>query len=623
MHSNTQIVRRLVALSALGAGLTVGNGADACGGLFCSTATPVNQAAERIVFAFDEVSQRTTAVIEILYEGPADSFAWMLPVHGTPELGISTNDLLNQLQVVTNPTYQLQRSWEGDDCPEALSAPTASPSPAFTEDTPTDTPDVQVLDAGVVGPYDYRVIGVDPDAPGDPARLALDWLVDNGYDVAATTPEVLRPYLESGMNLAAIRLTKQASTGSIRPIRITYDSERPRIPIRPTAVAANEHMGVMVWFLGSSRAVPVNYKTLELNEALIDWFNPQQTYNDVVIAAANEAADGQGFVTELARPMVDPNTGQALVDQVFSWRFWIDDFRQTADELDDAALVANLVDRFSVLGGVNSFGGPFGAAQSEGLVALDGVTDVLSAHLTLPEGVSMADLIASPSCYLTDPGPELDFYCNGLVAPDVTIDLSGFDRIAFLTAVEDLVFVPMEETAQLLASNAYVTRFYTTLSPDEMTLDPEFDLNPDLPDVDNRHQLELTYTDACPGDANGPWRAEVAGRTVIGEGTAWPLSLDEADSDMPVNLRILQLTTVGDGEVQQDNADLVAQLLEGQFGVGPSSGSDPDSSATNSGGCTLRADRAPRGGEAPTALWALMTLSVLSRARRRRSPRAS
>src|SRR5687768_2504795 len=42
--------------------------AGACGGLFCSSATPVNQAAERIVFAHDESAGRVTAVIEILYQ---------------------------------------------------------------------------------------------------------------------------------------------------------------------------------------------------------------------------------------------------------------------------------------------------------------------------------------------------------------------------------------------------------------------------------------------------------------------------------------------------------------------------------------------------------------------------
>ena len=45
--------------------------------------------------------------------------------------------------------------------------------------------------------------------------------------------------------------------------------------------------------------MPDNYKALELNEALINWFNPMSNYNEVVSAAADEAG-GQGFVTEFA-----------------------------------------------------------------------------------------------------------------------------------------------------------------------------------------------------------------------------------------------------------------------------------------------------------------------------------
>ena len=96
------------------------------------------------------------------------------------------------------------------------------------------------------------------------------------FVTAAST--MLGSYLSGGMNLIAFRLTKGNAAGTIRPIRMTYASERPMIPIRPTAVAANDDMGVMVWVLGESRAVTVNYKTLELNESLINWLNGGQRF---------------------------------------------------------------------------------------------------------------------------------------------------------------------------------------------------------------------------------------------------------------------------------------------------------------------------------------------------------
>ncbi len=609
---------RFVALAALMATLGLNAAeADACGGLFCSASTPVNQAAERIIFAHDDAAGRVTAVIEILYDGPADAFAWILPVPGTPDVGVSTNALLNRLQQATNPNYQLQRNWPNSTCDGATasrggsggSASFAPPAVADGEES------VRVLASGTAGPYDYEVIDVADDVAGDPAAEAITWLEANGYDPGATGPDLLRPYLESGLNLLAIKLTKQASVGSIRPIKISYESALPMIPIRPTAVAANENMGVLVWVLGSSRAVPFNYKALELNEALLDWFNTQQSYNDVVIAAANETTDGQGFVTEFARATNDPTTGSNIVDQIYFERGTIQDFRNVADGLSDVQLVVQTVNRFSTFNGNFGLGGPFGAASPSGQVSLDGVADALSENLVLPAGVSIADVLASPNCYFEELEDADAFYCNGMPAPAERIDLTNFNRTAFLTDVEQLVIAPIEQTVQLFVERPYMTRFYTTLSAGEMTVDPLFALNPDLEDVANQHTLTLDY-EGCAGDTSGEWEAEVSGRVVRGTGNVWPLTLADRDPAMPVNLRILQLSAAGPGQVYEDNSDLIEQLLQTQFGrtaPGTDPGSDPIVIQSSSG-CSLGGASAPA--QPRGVAWFLLGLALWGVCRR-------
>jgi hypothetical protein len=369
--------------------------ARACGGLFCSAAMPVNQAAERIIFSFDQANKKVTAVVEILYQGPSEKFAWVLPVPGIPKVGVSTSTLLDRLQSITNPTYNIQRTWSsmcgGTGGAGGSGGSSAGGVPGAADGGLSGPPGVSVLSAGSVGPYDYQLLKVDP-ALTDPAMVAIDWLKANGYDVGALGPDVLRPYLRDNLNLLAFKLTKKASTGSIRPIMISYDSEHPMIPIRPTAVAANDDMGILVWVLGSNRAVTTNYKTLELNEAMLDWFNPSTTYKDVVTAAADEA-EGQGFVTEMAGPTATRN----IAGSIYNEQFTVDEFRRTADRLDVPDLVVKAVDSFTVFSGGGGLpglpGGPVGR------VALDGVTDVLAKHLTLPTGVTVADVLASPRCY--------------------------------------------------------------------------------------------------------------------------------------------------------------------------------------------------------------------------------
>ncbi len=166
--------------------------AEACGGLFCSAASPVNQAAERIVFAHDESAGEVTAVIEILYQGPSEQFAWILPVAGSPEVEVSTNALLNRLQQATNPTYQLQRTWPNDTCgngnPRGLpgvQTPSATGAPPADNDSGPGS--VNVIASGSAGPYDYQVISV---AAGgaDPAQDAIEWLEGKATTRAPPVP---------------------------------------------------------------------------------------------------------------------------------------------------------------------------------------------------------------------------------------------------------------------------------------------------------------------------------------------------------------------------------------------------------------------------------------------------
>ena len=568
-----------IGIATLGVALGLPGRAQACGGLFCNSAMPVNQAAERIIFSIDKPNKKVTAVVEILYEGPSAKFAWVLPVPGIPTIGVSTSALLDRLQFITNPSYSIARDWSrscGDGGASRGGFPGAGGSSAGGPVAPSPPPsaEVSVIASGSVGPYDYEVIKVDPTL-SDPGMAAINWLTKNAYDVGNLGGDVLRTYLRDGLNLLAFKLSKNKTAGSIRPVLLTYDSLHPMIPIRPTATAANDNMGILVFVLGSTRAVPTNYKTLELNEALIDWFMPNTTYNAVVTQAANEA-QGQGFVTELAGTTVM----NGLSGQLLQESFIIQDFRQKADGLAPAELIATMVESFAS-NSVGGFGGPFAARPAGGRVALDGVADVLAANLTLPPGVKVEDVLSSPRCYFSAFRTPGMFYCNGKPAPTQVIDLANFDKVKFLTAVENLVIKPLEVTAKLFVDQPYLTRLYTTLSPAEMTLDPEFDLNNEVGDVSNFHQVTLEYTKGCFGDVGGPWLAKLGGLVVNGEGSTWPIVA--ASTKMPFNLRVLQLGTTGKGVVTVNNSDTIAMAL-GSPAAGNGDGGAAD--AAGSGGGT-------------------------------------
>lgn len=511
----------LLATTTLGV-LSTTNPAAACGGFFCNTSQPVNQAAERIVFS-ENSDNTVTAVIQIQYQGPAEKFAWLLPIPTAPtpeQFKVSSNLAFARLQALTNPQYLLNTTIEGqceeedffgggDDAPEADGA--GDPT-----DAPSEEPGgVTVEASGSVGPFDWEVISVS-EGTEDPASVAVQWLGEHDYAVPESTAGLVGPYLEDGLFLLAVKLTKTADAGAIRPIVITYAADRAMIPVKLTSVAANDDMGVMTWLLGEGRGVPENYLSLEVNEARLNWFNANANYNQVIIEAADDSG-GQGFVTEYAG-----GTG------TFEGQIWYE-YEETQWTGFQTATYGSLGEMFMTA--YYDFG------------SYDGFWDVIDANVTLPNEVSLDDLKLCPDCY----SEEVEFSPGTLVS-----------------ALEELVIEPMRVVQDLIDAHPHMTRLYTTLSAEEMTLDPLFTFNPDLEDVSNIHTAERIIE--CRPDllqSEAPWRIELPqGDVVRGTGAdavsqTWPDALNA----LPPNRRIKRQSSSGAGKVLEDNAAKITAAL--------------------------------------------------------------
>jgi MYXO-CTERM domain-containing protein len=503
--------------AATALGLTA-SPARACGGFFCSQAQPVNQAAERIVFS-QNGDGTVTAVIQILYEGPSENFSWLLPITTVPEgddIAVASDLAFTRLQAATNPSYVLNTRIDGQCRPSQNLPRSGSAGPTVADGAEANNDPgsgVVVAASGIVGSFEWTALQLDP-MLDDPAASAMEWLTENGYDVAPGADGLLRPYLAEGMYLLALRLTKGSSSGSIRPIVLTYDAELPMIPIKLTAVAANDDMGVMTWMLSDARAVPMNYNALELNEARINWFNASINYNDVVTAAADDAG-GQGFVTEFA------GASAQLGEVVWST------FEEQAWQQIRSNQYSSFDDIFSTLFGTYA--------------GFDGFWDAMRATVTLPDGVIFEDFQACPTCY----GGQVQFSPSAL-----------------FQAVDDSVIAPMRVVQDLFNRRPYVTRLYSTLSAADMTLDPVFTMNADLPAVSNVHTADrVIECSARFYDWEAPWRIELPQGSVI-RGTAqdvgiWPAAADS----QPPNLRIVQLSESGEGAELENNKSVIdAQL---------------------------------------------------------------
>ena len=412
-----------------------------CGGFFCSN-LPMNQTSERILFIAED--EQVSVHVQIQFVGTAEDFAWVLPVPSVPELSVSHNEIFRQLQFATQPTFIL-------DWPEESECDFRVWPLGAEEDAVVVQRDVDVVSEDRVGPYQTAVIR------SDDAQAILDWLTSNGYELGDLGAELLAPYVEDGFLFLALRLSADREIGDLQPIAMTYAGTEPMIPIRLTAVATEPDLGVLAWVLGPARAVPTNYLHVRINEALIDWFNGGFNYTDVVTQAANEAG-GQSFVTDYAG-------SPAIMDERLFWedRYDLESLRQAKDP-------QGFVDQLLRQG--------FPRADSQ-------MQALLRRHIPMPqiileEGVLEIVFRGDVDAYreAEEDGTlqaiaEQSFYNNMESYRQYNGDIE-FDAGAFVVSLDEVVVTPLRKGQQLFSDFDYLTRLFTTLSADEMTLDPVF-----------------------------------------------------------------------------------------------------------------------------------------------------
>ncbi len=446
--------------------------AEACGCFVPPDPTvPIVQAGERILFAQEDGV--VTAHIQVQYSGPAEEFGWLLPMPSVPEMSLGTDELFAQLIAQTQPTYRLDRTYNGD-CPfdpnrQGGGFGSPSDSAGNEADPGADDGGTPLVLRDSVGPYDFAVLRADEKEP------MLQWLDDNGFFVPGGTEDVVDGYIQPGAYFLALKLLSGNDVGDLQPVVLDYQSDLPMIPIILTSVAADPDMGVQVWVAGDDRAIPRNYHHTKINDAAIDWPKAGANYVEVVTDAVDEIEGHHSFVTEYAGPsniMVD------ILD--YQGRFGL------------TAELEAITDPIEFVAYMNSRGYALFANGNNGFTPTypSQVMNILQSHLPMPaaladEGITPADYYWSIQYYL---GSYRDEF------PELFVDLDlDFDPVVMAQELEERVVEPTFAAGEMFRDNDYLSRLFTTLSPNEMTKDPAFSFNPDLPEVSNVHTGQITY----------------------------------------------------------------------------------------------------------------------------------
>lgn len=533
---------------------------------------PIVQAGERILFAMEDGV--VTAHIQVQYSGPAEEFGWILPMPSVPTMELGTDELFAQLIAQTQPKYILNGEFQG------MCGVNRGGGAGPANDSAGESGDGSPLVLReTVGPYEYAVL------KGDSKAEMLAWLNDNGFFVPTGTEDVVDPYIYPGAYFLALKLRKGEDTGDLQPVVVKYESALPMIPIILTSVAADPNMGVLVWVLGEDRAIPRNYYHTVINDAAIDWINFGANYVDVVTEAVDENETHRSFVTEYAGTS---SIVQGRLD--YTGRFG--DIDHLATLTDAIAYVEYLTYNGYAVGGNTP---PFIPQFSSQLLSL------LERELPVPSALAAEGI--TPNGYYTQMRYWIESY--RLEHPELFTDLDlEFDPATLTADIDTRIVKPTLAAGSLLASKPYLTRMFTTLSPEEMLRDPVFSFNPTLPDVSNIHEGRIIYyCDALMPDNIDQTTMEALiiteqGFTVwLPNGTSQnPWEDGTLDEDMPQSRETQMLREEGDPITVHDNSDEIAGFA----------------TAGGGGGCQVG------GGSAGLGTMLVLALATLLGLRRRR-----
>jgi MYXO-CTERM domain-containing protein len=286
----------VLALSALHAG-----DASACGGCFHEDPNITQTESTQVTghkMILSVSNTQTTLWDQISYMGNPSSFAWVLPIKGTVEVGLSSDALFQNLEVATQVNVS-SPVIACDPAPVCGQSANSSGTGDFGGGSGGGSggPAVVVTSQSVVGPYEQVQLH-----STDPAALTT-WLKDHNFVVPPEVLPIINDYVGEGFDFLALKLVPGKDVSAMRPVRITMPGASPVLPLRMVAAGTGVKTPISLWILGEGRYEATNMPDFTIDSPQLTWDWDTMSSNYAVLKSTTFAASqGKAWLVEAGEP---------------------------------------------------------------------------------------------------------------------------------------------------------------------------------------------------------------------------------------------------------------------------------------------------------------------------------
>lgn len=275
------------------------NDASACGGCFHEEIIQQSESTQvtghKMILSVS--SAKTTLWDQISYSGEPTSFAWVLPIKGVVDIGLSSDALFQNLAIDTQVSINSPQI----SCPPPPLCTSSGFTGAATGDFGAggtgEPPPVTVTAQSVVGPYETVQLH-----SSDPAALGT-WLKDHNFVIPDDVKPIIDDYVSEGFDFLALKLVPGKAVSAMRPVRVTMPGGSPVLPLRMVAAGTGKITPVTLWVMGEGRYETVNMPsfTLSSDQLIWDWDTMSSNYS-MLKKTTFDASQGKAWLVEAGEP---------------------------------------------------------------------------------------------------------------------------------------------------------------------------------------------------------------------------------------------------------------------------------------------------------------------------------